>query len=274
MCVYDSASGLHKYLYVHANPVNNIDPSGNITITGLLVGVTLRGMVARSLTRATIAASINIAIQARLYMMISPLEREIRLLGEELNSLKAGTGNSLIQGADALKTVISAPTVAGSIAVPAAAAAFLGLKGSALVTGVRTYQLNNLASSAVGIAANGVQYNNGFSYFSFSGQANVRRSGAKAFLGFLNPSQDVALLRNFVYSWQSRSAQGLLDDFNAAGRALGKYGSFSGQLGVGGSAVTSNTALSGSGGANAWFRSSKNSFSSGASGNLSLLSNR
>ena len=32
---------LHKYLYVHANPVSNIDPSGNITLVSLSVNISI-----------------------------------------------------------------------------------------------------------------------------------------------------------------------------------------------------------------------------------------
>ncbi len=34
---------LHKYLYAHGNPINNTDPSGNISIGGLLTGLNILG---------------------------------------------------------------------------------------------------------------------------------------------------------------------------------------------------------------------------------------
>ncbi|GAB4191244.1 MAG: hypothetical protein Tsb002_19760 [Wenzhouxiangellaceae bacterium] len=32
---------LHKYMYVHANPVNNLDPSGNVTLAGQLTAINI-----------------------------------------------------------------------------------------------------------------------------------------------------------------------------------------------------------------------------------------
>jgi RHS repeat-associated protein len=40
--VYEPKS-LHKYLYTHSDPINNIDPSGNITLQGLLTGLRVAG---------------------------------------------------------------------------------------------------------------------------------------------------------------------------------------------------------------------------------------
>jgi len=39
-CDYDFASGVHKYLYAHANPVNGTDPSGNMTLKEVMVTAT------------------------------------------------------------------------------------------------------------------------------------------------------------------------------------------------------------------------------------------
>lgn len=45
---------LHKYLYVHGDPVNNFDPSGNITLGSLMRGVSVVGRLAiRSITQVT-----------------------------------------------------------------------------------------------------------------------------------------------------------------------------------------------------------------------------
>jgi len=36
---------LHKYLYAHCNPVNSIDPTGQFTLSGLLVNISIRVML-------------------------------------------------------------------------------------------------------------------------------------------------------------------------------------------------------------------------------------
>ena len=36
---------LHKYMYTHADPINNIDPSGNVTLSGVMAGIRARAML-------------------------------------------------------------------------------------------------------------------------------------------------------------------------------------------------------------------------------------
>lgn len=49
---------LHNYLYVHADPVNNIDPSGNITLSGLMGAINIRGQLG-TLSTASAQSALN-----------------------------------------------------------------------------------------------------------------------------------------------------------------------------------------------------------------------
>ena len=35
----------HKYMYTHADPINNIDPSGNVTLSGVMAAIRARAML-------------------------------------------------------------------------------------------------------------------------------------------------------------------------------------------------------------------------------------
>lgn len=43
----DPAS-LHKYLYTHANPINGVDPSGNVTLAQVMTAVTITAVLANT----------------------------------------------------------------------------------------------------------------------------------------------------------------------------------------------------------------------------------
>jgi len=48
-CGYDFASGVCKYLYAHADPVNGIDPSGHMTLNSVMITVSTWGFMAANL---------------------------------------------------------------------------------------------------------------------------------------------------------------------------------------------------------------------------------
>ena len=55
---------LHKYLYVHADPINNIDPSGNITLGGISTSINIQATLTRSAVGLTARTFVNRAVTA------------------------------------------------------------------------------------------------------------------------------------------------------------------------------------------------------------------
>jgi len=62
---YDLASGLHKYLYAHGNPVNRIDPSGNFSIIGVSIGSSLSSSLSSTYNSGVVG--IGNALQASIF---------------------------------------------------------------------------------------------------------------------------------------------------------------------------------------------------------------
>jgi len=64
-CGYDFASGVCKYLYVHNNPLNRIDPSGHESLIGLSIGSTISASLS-AMYNGTVSG-VGSALQASLF---------------------------------------------------------------------------------------------------------------------------------------------------------------------------------------------------------------
>jgi len=99
---------LHKYLYVHCNPVNNIDPTGKMTLSQVVVGIGI------GITVAGLSSTITGVL------MDNPLLRDIGLGVTVVGLTMVGGGFLLSIGGTV--AVIGAESVATSLSTGAASA--------------------------------------------------------------------------------------------------------------------------------------------------------
>jgi len=109
---------LHKYLYVHGDPANNADPSGNMTLGGLSAGMNISaslslravGLASRSLIKRVVTGSLQAARAAlhearrcirnprgcRLTVPILVVGTETRETAEHIQDAQLGRGSALM----------------------------------------------------------------------------------------------------------------------------------------------------------------------------------
>ena len=68
---------LHKYLYANANPVNGIDPSGNVTLVSLLMGSSVSATLDRSSKTVTVQAGRRVALKVGCFVIESVIDAAI-----------------------------------------------------------------------------------------------------------------------------------------------------------------------------------------------------
>jgi len=91
---------LHKYLYTHADPVNNIDPSGNITFSGILASTKIQNTLT-----AISAGGIGISV-ADFFLSDQSIETRAKDLGQNvLLSLMPGSLFKVLEKTGAVKYI-------------------------------------------------------------------------------------------------------------------------------------------------------------------------
>ncbi|MBD5778283.1 hypothetical protein IEN85_02095 [Pelagicoccus sp. NFK12] len=246
---YD-ASVCYKYLYVHANPVIFVDPSGRYSLIEALYTARMAQMIYQ-IAVPTIVAGVNIAVQGRIYQVLRPLADELSLLSKELHSLSPEAAMRINGSVTKIQDVISAGNIAFNVLFPTAASAVGGSAGVGIGLGIalaRAYLLEEFVSSVVTNVAEGASFDNGVAYYRASGSVNGWSSLYRIFRGKLNPANDVSKLTDFVRSVKARNAHDAERNFVKFGKRLAQYGDFDADFGLRGSVG----AFSGAG--FAWFK--------------------
>ena len=94
-CGYDFASGVHKYLYAEANPVNGVDPSGHDDLISLSISMSIGSSLDAMYNGAVLAA--GNAMQTTL-IGVQNNETESAILGNYFEGVAIGVGIGVAVG--------------------------------------------------------------------------------------------------------------------------------------------------------------------------------
>ncbi|WP_269540004.1 tandem-95 repeat protein [Cerasicoccus fimbriatus] len=98
---------LHKYLYAHANPVMFVDPSGNETIAGLMIGFSVKQVLAASVA-LTFAYMWAVSPQFRL-QVLNASGQAVALLKSNLNKMRTAIRDVAKKIGETVKKVLRMP---------------------------------------------------------------------------------------------------------------------------------------------------------------------